>query len=99
MKKIKQITSFESEFIRNTLDKENKNNEKKDLQKMLNENLEKMKISKFPIFIEFLDKNREEDENKMLDIARTEIEKVIKKDEFFIIDFLKKRFQNHKTRN
>ncbi len=59
---------------------------------MLNENLEKIKISKFPIFIIFLDKNKEEDENKMLDIARTEIEKIIKKDQFFIIDFLKKRF-------
>ena len=47
---------------------------------MLNENLEKIKISKFPIFIIFLDKNKEEDENKMLDIARTEIEKIIKKD-------------------
>ena len=39
-----------------------------------------MKTPKFPIFIEILDKNIKEDENKILDVA--EIEKVIKKMKF-----------------
>ena len=51
-----------------------------------------MKEEKSIIYFENLDKIREENETKMLNGARTEIEKVVKKDELFIeyTDFLKK---------
>jgi hypothetical protein len=103
METINKLTSFESEYVRKTFDKENKNDElKKQYLKMLNENLENMKNSGCPVFFENLDKNREKDENNILNGARAEIEKVVKKDDLFIkyTDFLKEEdFKNIERRS
>ena len=69
---------------------------------MLNENLENMKNSGCPVFFENFEKNKEKDENNILNGARAEIEKVVKKDDLFIkyTDFLKEEdFKNIERRS
>ena len=98
MNVIKECTSFGSKYVRSAFDKENKN--KNEILKKLNEMLDEAKKKKSEIFIENLDWKRENDENEMLNNAKLEIEKVIKKDELFIkyTKFLKDNFPNRKTR-
>ena len=87
---LKKAISLDSKFVRNAF---NKNNSKKKEQlELINNYLKEAKDKKIRISFEILDKIREDDETTMLNGARDEIEKVVKKDDLFIkyTDFLKK---------
>lgn len=94
---VKEASSFESVFVRKAFEKNN--SEKKQYFKNIEKYHEDMKKEKINIYFEILDKIREENETKMLNGARAEIEKVIKKDDLFIkyTDVLKKDFKGLET--
>ena len=99
IKSVKSTSSFESEYVRKAFDK-NITLRKTILDK-LNDYHNQMIETKSIIYFKNLDKIRGENETKMLNGAREEIEKVVKKDDLFIkyTDFLKKDLNGLDTKS
>ena len=92
---IDNLTSFESEYVRKAFDKENKDVQIKKNFRYVKREFNKMKNEGVPIFIENLIKKQENDENQLLNGARAEIAKLIKKKIFLLntLIFKKRRIQ------
>ena len=96
---LKEAISLDSKFVRNAFKKNNV--KKKEQLELINKYLKEAKDKKIRITFEILDKIREDDEKTMLNGARDEIEKVVKKDDLFIkyTDFLKKDLKGLKPKS